>query len=278
MSFSVFLLLIAAAVFHASWNIIVKSGSNKLFEIALNALGGGLGALFLLPFAGLPDPRCIPMLALSCLSHIVYYFVMAATYRVADLTLAYPVMRGCAPIFTALALSIMGYPISAHGWLAIDLLCLGILSLASGEFFSKKKQLAGIFLAICSSFTIMTYTLADGFGARLAQSSLTYTCWLYITNLVPIQLWVCITHRKTWWPYLHRRFFPGICGGLCGLASYGIAIWAMTKTSIALVGALRETSVIFGMILGVLFLHEKLTIARICAVLLVMAGAICIRL
>lgn len=277
MSSSVFFLILAAALFHATWNIIVKGGDNKLFEIAINALGAGIGALGLLFFTELPGVACLPMLALSCLSHIVYYLAMAKAYKSGDMMLVYTVMRGCAPVFTALAMTFMGHPLAWRGWAGILLLCCGILSLATDNKSQGKKGRA-IFHACLCSFVIMTYTLADGLGARASVSSLSYTCWLYIVNMLPIQIWVLARSGKNYLRYLRKRAPIGIPGGFCGLASYGIAIWAMTKAPIALVGALRETSVIFGMVLAIFFLGEKLTPARAMAALLVTCGAMLARL
>lgn len=277
MSLTVFFLILAAALFHSIWNIIVKGGSNQLFEIAINALGGGICALLLLPFTELPGFECLPMLALSCLSHIFYYLAMAAAYKTGELMLVYTVMRGCAPIFTALTMAVLGHPLPLTGWAGLLLLCLGILSLAGDRCAAKGKWKA-ILYAIRASFVIMIYTLADGLGARAASGSLAYTCWLYIINACPIQLWVLAKYGKDYLPYLRKRAFIGITGGFCGVASYGIAIWAMTKAPIALVGALRETSVIFGMILAILFLGEKLTLNKLIAVLLVCCGAMLARL
>lgn len=277
MSYSIFFLILAAAFFHASWNLIVKGGENKLFEIAINALGGGLGALFLLPFTDFPGTACLPMLILSCLSHIVYYLAMAAAYKTGEMILTYTIMRGSAPVFTALTLTLLGHPLPFLGWAGILILCCGILSLAVDNSPSDKKK-KSVLYALRAAFIIMTYTLADGLGARSASSSLAYTCWLYLVNTVPIQIWVITRNGKEYLTYLKKRAPLGILGGLCGLASYGIAIWAMTKAPIAIVGALRETSVIFGMILAVLFLKEKLTFRRLLAVILVTLGAMLARL
>ena len=278
MSAFVFFLLLAAALFHASWNIIVKSGANKLFEIGLNSLGGFVGAICILPFTEFPGLNCIPMLFISCITHLAYYFSMAVTYKLADLSVAYPVMRGSAPIFTALCLTLLGHPLPSNGWLAILLLCAGILSLSGEQFFSANRQFKGILFALFSAIIIMGYTIADGFGARLSQSSLSYTAWMYIINMIPLQLLILLKHKAAYLPYMKKRLLPGIFGGICGICSYGIALWAMTKTSIALVSALRETSVIFGIILAVIFLHERLGFLRLIAILLVTAGAISIRL
>lgn len=276
MSTFVLFCVLGGALLHATWNIIVKGGSNKLYEIGMNALGGGLGAALLLPFLPLPDSRCLGLLALSCCCHLAYYLCMAAAYRVADLSLGYTIMRGSAPILTALALIFVGQPLGIYGWLGVFLLCAGVFCLAIQQ--KAQGSLKGILYSLRTSFAIMAYTLADGFGARLSDDSLSYTCWIFFLNIFPVHIYIFLKEGKDYLPYLRRRAVPGISGGLAGLASYGIAIWAMTVAPIALVAALRESSVIFGMILAVLFLGERLTWLRMIAILFVAAGAMLARL
>lgn len=278
MSTHIMLLVLGAALLHATWNIIVKGGSNKLFETAINALGGGLGAMLFLPWLPLPDKACWGLLALSCVCHLVYYLCVAAAYRVADLSLGYTIMRGTAPMLTALALCLFGINPGLIGWCGIILLCSGIFTLALEQKLKRKGSLKGILFSLRTSFAIMGYTLADGYGARLSLDSASYTCWIFFINIFPIQIYVLVKYGRQYLEYLKGRAAVGISGGFCGLGSYGIAIWAMTVAPIALVAALRETSVIFGMIMAVIFLHEKLTLLRVFAIFLVMGGAMILRL
>lgn len=274
----VILLVLAGALLHATWNIIVKGGDNKLYEIGLNALGGGLGAVFFLPFLTLPDQKCWWLLGLSCCCHLTYYLCMAAAYRVADLSLGYTIMRGTAPMLTALALLLLGNHLGSLGWMGIILICSGIFALALQQMTNHAGSLKGITYSLRTSLVIMCYTLADGFGARLSGDSISYTCWIFFLNIFPLNIYILLKCGKDYLQYIKKRGRIGIGGGVCGLASYGIAIWAMTMAPIALVAALRETSVIFGMIMAVLFLGEKLTPLRILAIFLVVAGAMIVRL
>lgn len=278
MSLSVLALVLAAAFFHATWNIIVKGGANKFFETALNALGGGLGAVFILPFLPLPNAGSLWLLALSACCHFTYYITLAQAYKVADLSMAYAVMRGSAPIFTAIAMTLLGIPLNFFGWGGIILLCAGIFCLAWEQRITQGGSLTGILYSLRVSLIIMGYTLSDGFGARASGDAVSYACWLFVINVIPIHLFVFWRYGREYLIYARKRAPIGIIGGICGLASYGIAIWAMTVAPIALVAALRETSVIFGMILAVIFLGEKLAPLRIAAILLVMAGAMTARL
>ncbi|MDE5879841.1 MAG: EamA family transporter, partial [Desulfovibrio sp.] len=228
MSGSVILLVLGAAFLHATWNIIVKGGENKLYETAMNALGGGLGALFILPFFPFPDRAAWGFLALSCCCHLTYYLCVAAAYRVADLTLGYTIMRGTAPMLTALALCLIGVPLGLAGWGGVILLCSGILTLALEQKLAHKGSLKGVLYSLRTSFVIMGYTLADGYGARLSGDSVSYTCWIFFLNIFPLHIYVLARYGRDYLRYLRRRAVPGISGGLCGLGSYGIAIWAMT--------------------------------------------------
>ena len=274
----VILAVLGAAFLHATWNIIVKGGSNKLFETAMNALGGGLGAMFILPFLPVPDRACWPLLALSCVCHLTYYICMAAAYRVADLSLGYTIMRGTAPMLTALAMTFLGARLGLTGWSGVLLLCGGIFCLALEQKLQHRGNLKGILYSLRTSFVIMGYTLSDGFGARLSGDAVSYACWIFFLNIFPIHIYVFLKSGREYLGYLRKRGAIGIGGGLCGLGSYGIAIWAMTIAPIALVAALRETSVIFGMLMAVSFLHERLGFLRLLAILLVLAGAIMARL
>ena len=242
-----------------------------------NALGGGLGALLILPFLPAPAPESWGLLALSCCFHLTYYICISQAYDKVDLSMGYTIMRGCAPMITALALLLLGNHISLTGWGGVLLLCLGILTLTL-EHVHKGARAADILICLRTSLVIAGYTLADGYGARASGNGVSYTCWIFFLNIFPIHAYVLWRHGGTYISYLRKRAATGLFGGLCGLGSYGIALWAMTLAPIALVAALRETSVIFGMLLAVIFLHERLSRSRIMAILIVMGGAMLIRL
>ena len=236
----VLLLVLAAALLHATWNSIVKGGSNKLFESSMNALGGGLGALLILPFLPAPAPESWGLLALSCCFHLTYYICISQAYDKVDLSIGYTIMRGCAPMITALALLLLGNHISLTGWGGVLLLCLGILTLTL-EHVHKGARAANILICLRTSLVIAGYTLADGYGARASGNGVSYTCWIFFLNIFPIHAYVLWRHGGTYISYLRKRAATGLFGGLCGLGSYGIALWAMTLAPIALVAAASET-------------------------------------
>ncbi|MEG2171872.1 MAG: DMT family transporter [Desulfovibrionaceae bacterium] len=278
MSIGIIVLILGAAMLHATWNVIVKGGDNKLFETAINALGGGIGAMVFLPFLPMPDPAAWPLLALSCLFHLSYYLCISTAYKIVDLSYGYTIMRGCAPMLTAFALLVLGDSLPPAGWIGVVLLCGGVLTLAIDSLRGKIFQLKGTLAALGTAIVIMCYTLADGYGARASGNGISYTCWIFFLNIFLLNGYVLCRHGKTYVLYLRGRATVGLFGGLCGLGSYGIALWAMTVAPIALVAALRESSVIFGMLMAVFFLGEKCTLARVCAIILVVCGAMVVRL
>lgn len=278
MSLEIILLILLAALLHATWNAIVKSGTSKLHETALNAFGGGVGMFALLPFLPLPAPESLPFLAGSCCVHLAYYVSMAVAYRSVDMSYAYTIMRGTAPLMTSLFLFVSGEQLSTAAWLGILCLCAGVLVLTRDSLQQHRFNLNGTLAAFGTAVIIMGYTLFDGYGARTSGHPISYVVWLYAINCFPLNVILFLRQRTQYVSYFRARWKIGMFGGLCSLGSYGAALWAMTRAPIAMVAALRETSVIFGMLLAVIFLGERFTVNKLMAVLLVAAGTMIIRM
>lgn len=278
MSLDIILLILVAALLHASWNAVIKGGTNKLYETGLNCFGGGVGVLFVVPFLPLPAPESLIFLAGSCSVHIAYYLCIAVAYRTVDMSFAYTIMRGTAPLLTSIAMLLFGHNLSWAGWIGILCLCSGVLVLTRENVRNGRFNVSGALAAVGTAVVIMGYTLFDGYGARASGNPISYVCWLYVINTFPINIILLLRQRESYIPYFKRRWKVGLFGGLCSLGSYGVALWAMTKAPIAMVAALRETSVIFGMLLAILFLGEKFSPVKLLAVVLVAAGIIIMRL
>ena len=129
MQLDIVIIMLGAALLHAAWNAIIKSGGNALFEAVLKTLGAGVAVCCVLPFLPLPDPRSVPYLVASCVIHLGYYTFLGLSYRNVDMSIAYTIMRGTAPLLTSLALVlVLGVPLSAAGWFGVTLLSTGILT------------------------------------------------------------------------------------------------------------------------------------------------------
>ncbi len=278
MELHVFIAVLAAAAFHAGWNAMLKLKLEPLLAISLIAAASGLVMTPLLLYCGLPAAGAWPYIVTSLLVHLLYYVALGEAYRTGELSQVYPIARGSAPLITALG-----------GWLwlgeALSVMsCLGVVILASGILLLSMRgglaafDMRAVGFALLTACTISAYTLADGIGAREGGTTLAYIVWLFVldgTMMVAFGLWR-FGHAFTReivqsWPLIAG-------GGALSAAAYAIAIWAMTVAPIALVAALRETSVLFAAALGVALLREPILASRIVAAVLVVVGMIMLRL
>ncbi len=278
MSFDVMLIVLFAALLHAAWNAFIKSGDNKLVETTLLVTGAGAIAAAILPFMTAPAQASWPFLAASVAIHCAYFSLVALTYRTGDLSFAYPMMRGSAPLFTAiLSIFIVGEPIGVGGWLGILLLCTGILWLARDGWRSAKSQKHALAFALLNAVVIVAYTIVDGLGVRASQNAWSYVLWLFFLNMFPLLAIGVASNARAVLSVPVRGWVKGFAGGFCSLCAYGLALWAMTQAPIALVAALRETSVLIGTALGALLLKERFGLNRWLAATLITAGAVAMK-
>jgi len=275
MSLPVTLAVLGAALLHASWNALVKASPDKQLDTVGLAASAGIVALLLAPFLAIPARDSWPWLASSIVVHILYFMFLAGAYRWGELSYTYPIMRGGGPMIVALVGAFaLGEVLPWKETLGIVLICAGILAFASG----KHDRRATLFAA-ANAVVIAAYTLIDAEGARSSGAPVSYTLWFFVANGVVITAMGGLRRgAATVTAYLRRHWLRTGIGGICSLAAYGIALWAMTRAPVALVAVLRETAVIFGAILGALFLNEKMTRRRLAATGAVMAGLIALRL
>jgi drug/metabolite transporter (DMT)-like permease len=267
-----------AALLHASWNAIMKSGSDTFLETALLACGAALISAATLPFVPLPAVECWPYLGASAVIHLAYFTLVAAAYRTGDMSYVYPIMRGSAPLLTALVAGFfVAERLSAGGWGAILLISAGILLLAVSQWRRGHFQLSQTLFALGNAVVICIYTLVDGIGTRLSGNSFSYVGWMLVLDGAMLATFVFARHGEAMLRQVRTRWRHGIGGGLCTWASYAIALWAMTRAPVALVAALRETSVVFGTVLAAVVLKEKFGSARYAAAFLVCAGAVLLK-
>jgi drug/metabolite transporter (DMT)-like permease len=270
--------MLFAALLHASWNAIVKSGTDKFLDTIFVACGAALisaATLFLLP---LPAPQSWPYLACSAFIHLASFALVAAAYRTGDLSYVYPIMRGTAPLLTALIAGFfIAERLTAGGWGGILLISAGILLLAVNQWHHGRFHLSPTLFALGNAVVICIYTLVDGIGTRLSGNSFSYVGWMLVMDGAILCAFLIARYRVAAKRQLKERWHFGIGGGLCTWAAYAIALWAMTRAHVALVAALRETSVIFGTVLAAVVLKEKFSNIRYAAAFLVCAGAVSLK-
>jgi drug/metabolite transporter (DMT)-like permease len=276
----VFAAVLFGAACHAGWNAAIKGGIDTVTTTSLIAIGAGVVALAVLPFVGLPLAPAWPWVIASIVIHLLYFIGLSESYRVGDLGHVYPIARGTAPLMTAaLSAPLIGEALGLPAWLGIIALAGGVLLLSArgGRDLARFDAHATV-LALFTATTICAYSLVDGVGARLAGSANAYTASLFIGNAVALAGYGIARRGSHAWPALAAHWKIGLAGGALQLVSYGIAIWAMTVAPIAIVAALRETSVLFGTALAVVFLKEPLRMLRVMAALMIVCGLMLIRL
>ena len=268
--------VLGAALLHAAWNAAIKSEPDKLLASCAVTCGAALLGAAALLFLPAPHAASWPWLAASSLLQVAYYLLLAATYRDADISHAYPLMRGTAPVLVALANS--GNEVLHPGQLAaVALVCAGaaVVCLSGGGWRSSRRTLG---LALLTALVIAAYTLVDGLGVRRSGAPAAYTAWLFVLTGVGVALACRNRLRGTLPPYLRARPLLALGGGAATAGSYVIALWAMTLAPIAVVAALRETSIVFAAAIAAWVLRERVGPARIAGAVLIAGGAALLRL
>ena len=279
MALDVMLIVLFSALLHAGWNALVRSAADKLLSTLMVVWGAGALALLLLPALPLPAAQSWPQLAVSTLLHVAYFTLVAWSYRHAGLSFAYPVMRGTAPALTAIAAAVALGELPTPGGLAgIVLICGGVLLLAGAAWRTGLVRSNSLGFALGNAVVIATYTLVDGQGVRLSGHAVSYTAWLFLLTAVlmlggALALRGAIVLRQA-----RALWRTALLGGAGTLGAYTLVLWAMAQAPIALVAALRETSIVFAALIGVLFLKESLSRLRVVSIALVCAGAAAIKL
>ena len=268
-----------SALLHAGWNAAVRASGDKLLASWQVVFGAALLSLPLLAWLPLPAPASWPWLLASGLIHVLYFALVARAYQGAELGLAYPLMRGTAPVLTAAAAALwLNEMPTALGALGIALICSGVLALAGRAWRQGLQHPGAAGAALANAAVIALYTVIDGRGVRLAGHALAYTAWLFTLTalfMLPALLWwrgrVALRPAAGAWRVL-------LLGGAGTLGAYSLVLWAMTHAPIASVAALRETSIVFATLIGALTLKEGLGWLRLASALLVCTGAMVIRL
>ncbi|XUY27865.1 EamA family transporter [Agrobacterium sp. rho-8.1] len=277
MSIDVLLLVLLGALLHASWNALVKSGTDKGLDATLVAAGAAVCSLPFLPFVPFPGVAALPFLLVSAVLQFTYFRLVAAAYTAGDIGLVYPIMRGVAPLIVAASSNLfLGETLSPAALGGIAVISAGILTLA---FEARHGGRHAILLALANSVVIAGYTFVDGVGARLSASSISYTLWMSL--MPPTLLFSWALYSRGWAPVSHhvrRNWWRGMAGGAGSIISYGLALWAMTKAPVAVVAALRETSILFAIVISVLILKEKASIWRYVAGAIIALGVLIMRL
>jgi uncharacterized membrane protein len=266
--------VLSAAVLHASWNALVKPVSDRLALMTLMTLVSSAICVPLALLAAAPRTAAWPELGTSMLLHTVYNLLLIEAYQDGDFNQVYPIARGAAPPTVAIAAAIFVgeslSPVQTGGVLGVS---AGLFVLATG---GRQDTRRAVGLALLTGLAIAAYTVVDGVGVRRSGSTLGYTAWLFLGNgtLMAVAAMLAARTRSEDGLRIPRALLArGAAAGALSLAAYGFVLWAQTRGELAVVAALRETSVVFGAILGAVAFHEQMAGRRILASILIVCGA-----
>ena len=281
MSWDVTLAVLLAAMIHAGWNARVKRGGDPLYETTLIHAWVALPALVAVALLPLPGPQATLCLAASTAVHCVYYHALAGAYRSGDLSFAYPIMRGSAPMLTALlGVLVLDERLAPLGWIGIGAVCAGVLSigLARARTVDAVARRRSLGWALLTAATIVAYTLIDSTGARSAPTPWSYVAWLAAVEGPVLFAIVMARHRRPLLTYARARGLQPMATGVAAMLAYGIALWAMTRAPVGLVAALRETSVLFALLIARTVLGEPVGPMRWAGAASIVVGIALLRL
>lgn len=276
----VFLAVLGGAVMHAGWNAVVKVGLDRFSSVLLLALVQSTLALMVIPFSPYPAPESWGWLVLSAGLHSGYKLFLIRAYEHGDLTQIYPLARGSAPMIVAVVGALfLGEVLGIWGAVAVLLIGAGVvlMSRAPGASGSRLSRMALMYGLITAGFTA-SYTLVDGVGARIAGSATGFAMWMFIGDGLIMAGYAVFTRGPQALTGLMGSWRVGLIAGTLSLGSYWVAIWAMTLAPIALVASLRETSVLFAMAIGAIWLREDVGRWRWLAVAMIVGGVLVMRL
>ena len=280
MSATVFLTVMLAALCHAGWNAIVKVGLDRFLSVTLIALAAGCVSLVPLPLVSVPIAPAWPYLAASVALHVGYNLFLIQAYRVGDLGQVYPIARGAAPLIVSIvAIAVIGEPLSGPQMVGVAVLVAGValMSIRGGRDLVRIERSA-VGFALATSVFIAGYTIADGLGARANGSANSYAVWLFFLDGLAMLAVLLVARGRAGLRAMRPYWKGGLAGGAMSLTAYWIVIWAMTEAPIALVAALRETSVLFAAAISIIILREPPTLWRLAAAFVIVAGIVLARL
>jgi len=264
-------LALLSAFTSAFAHVMLKSGANKLAALAWVRICEFVVALPFVLWIGLPPAGLWVWLIAAVAAHAIYQLILSLSYSLSDFTAAYPIARGFVPIFTALlGMAFLGDRLDGPALAAIAIVSAGILCLASGRSISC----AGLVAATATGLLTTAYTLIDAKGVRAAPDMLTFVAWFFLLGSLPMPAVLFALHRGAASGLLAADRKAGLYAGILSIVSFAPALFALGLAPVGAVSAVRETSIIIGLLLGIVLLRERPDRRRVCGALLVTAGMI----
>jgi len=274
MPYHIILITLLAALLHASWNALLRGGSDRLTSMTTMCVSVLVSCAMMALFFPVPAQASWLFLLASGILHTGYNLFLVRSYRAGEFGQVYPIARGSSPILITMGAALVaGEHITSAALFGIILISVGIISLA---FKGRKIALPSLPYALGTGCFIAAYSVTDGMGARSAGNVLSYILWMCCVEGLFMALTYCL--RRS--PRELLRSFPGkgmaVIGGQLMLLAYGTVIYAMSQAPMGMVSALRETSVLFALLIGHFFFKEHLSLKRVASGGIIVAGILLI--
>ncbi|MBN9071894.1 MAG: hypothetical protein J0H34_09885 [Rhizobiales bacterium] len=266
-------IVLFAAVLHASWNAVVKGATDRAVTIAAVASAHALAGIGLILLSEPPARASWICIFLSTVIHYVYYALLFQAYRLGDLSQVYPIQRGLAPALVALgAYLLIGETLAPLGWAGLAAISFGIglLALARG---ANRTDPTAVAVAVLLSATIASYSIVDGIGIRNSGSPTGYMGWLFLFEF-PVGFFIVGRRRRLSMAVSWKSFAIGLGGGALSVLAYGLVLYASVLAPLGAVSAIRESSVVFAALIGIVLFRERPVALRLAAAAIVACGVI----
>lgn len=270
-------LALGSALLHATWNALVKASGDRLVMMALViSVGGTVGGLATV-FTGPPHPDQWLWLLGSVTTHSIYFFTLIQAYHAGDMSKVYPLSRGIAPLLVVLfGWLVFGTVPTGRTLAGVALVSVGILAFALER--GAPRQGAAVFWALVTGLGIGAYSLNDAHGVRAGGPDFraAYIAWMFFLDALPLGLVVIWVRRGRLLRLPGTMVRAGLGGGVISTISFAVIVWAFSLGAPAGIVALRETSVVFGAVIGAVFLGEGFGTRRVLAACVVALGVLAI--
>jgi drug/metabolite transporter (DMT)-like permease len=277
-SLGVFLAVLAAAFLHAGWNALIKTGASKVGQMVILSIVEVPIGLAVIAVSPAIDRAAIPWVLAAGCTHFAYKFFLSTAYERGDLSRVYPIARGAAPLVVAVSgAAVLTDHVTLPQHVGIAVLAAGILLMARGVFTAGEDRRLLPF-ALGSALATAAYTLIDGTGARVSGAPAAYVAWVFVADGAFFTLGMLVLRGPEVIPTDARAWRLGTLASAASYGAYAVSIWAMTLAPIAVVAALRETSILFAVLIGWLAFGERLTRDKALAAAVIVAGVLLTRL
>jgi drug/metabolite transporter (DMT)-like permease len=270
------LIVIGAGVLHAVWNAIAKQLDDRLMAFALIGIALAAGGILVVVVAGLPARTAMWFAVASAVIHFGYELGLLNSYRLGAFNQVYPLARGTSPLVVAVAAYFVAHErLAAVSLAGVALLAFGLMSLALSAGRLTRDELPAITAAVLTGLAIAGYTVVDGLGVRTAHNPYAYAGLIFALQGPAFPVIALFRRPASRWRD-RRLLGAGLFAGALSVVAYGIVLWAQSRAPLAEVAAIRETSVIFAALIGMVFLRERFGARRIAAAVVIATGIVLI--